>query len=201
MVCLLALVLIATPPAVAPPPQLAALAARLASAPAWQADFVQEFVPSGFTEGTKDAGTLVLAPPSRLRFDYGASGRIFAVSGNVARHVDLPAEACDAVLLSASTWSRLPLASILDPAAAAVAFTISETPGGILLEPREPISELARIEITLDKAGNVASVQVLDETGNRNMFSFTMWRSLPAQPVSRFEPGLAGRAPCRPEGP
>lgn len=201
MVCLLALVLAAAPSAVVPPPQLAALATRLASAPAWQADFVQEYVPSGFSEGTKDAGTLVLAPPSRLRFDYGASGRIFAVSGNVARHVDLPAGACDAVLLSASTWARLPLASILDPAAAAAAFAISETPGGIRLEPLEPIPELARIEITLDRAGNPASVLVLDQTGNRNTFSFTMWRTLPAQPTSRFEPALAGQAPCRPEGP
>lgn len=200
MVYLLVLALAAAPTTATPPPRLAALAARLASAPAWQADFVQEFVPSGFSEGTSDAGTLVLAPPSRLRFDYGASGRVFAVNGNVARHVDIPAEACDAVLLSASTWSRLPLASILDPAAAAAAFAISETPGGIRLEPLEPIPELARIEISLDGAGNVASVGVLDQTGNRNTFTFSRWRGLPAQPTSRFEPALAGQAPCRPEG-
>jgi len=199
MVYLLALVLAAIPPP-APPQQLAALAARLAASPAWQADFVQDFVPSGFSEGTKEAGILVLAPPARLRFDYGASGRIFAVSGSVARHVDLPAGACDAVLLSASTWSRLPLASILDPAAAAAAFAIEETPEAIHLRPLEAIPEIARIEVTLDQGGNVASVLVLDEAGNRNTFSFRMWRRLAAQPVSRFEPALPGYAPCRPEG-
>ncbi|HNX49492.1 MAG TPA: outer membrane lipoprotein carrier protein LolA [Thermoanaerobaculaceae bacterium] len=199
MVALLALLLAASPPPTQPS-QLATLAARMAAAPAWQADFVQDLVPAGFSEGTREAGTLVVAPPARLRFDYGADGRIFAVSGSVARQVDLQTGGCDAVLLSASTWSRLPLATILDPAAAAGSFVISEAPGMIGLTPREPIPELATVEIRLDQAGNVASVMVLDQTGNRNTFSFSRWRRLPAQPVSTFEPALPGHVPCRPEG-
>ena len=169
--------------------------------PAWQADFVQEFVPSGFSEGTKDAGTLVLAPPSRLRFDYGASGRIFAVSGNVARHVDLPAGACDAVLLSASTWSRLPLASILDPAAAVAAFAIAEVTGshpsraaGADLRARPASRSRSTRQATWRRSWS----STRPETATRSPSA--RGGASRAQPVSRFEPALAGHAPCRPEG-
>lgn len=196
MSVLLALALAAVPP---PPTALAEVAARLASAPAWQVSFVQEFVPAGFETGTKEAGTLLLVPPSRLRFDYGATGRVFAVDGSTARHVDQPAGVCDAVLLTASAWARLPLATILDPAAAAQVFTVEPSAGGLRLVPREPHPDLASIDIERDGDGNVTRLVVTDATGNRNLFSFSGWSKVPTPDASRFRPGLTGEAPCQPE--
>ena len=196
MSLLLMLTLAATPP---PPAALTEVAARLASAPAWQVSFVQEYVPAGFETGTKEAGTLLLAPPSRLRFDYGSTGRVFAVDGSIARHVDQPAGVCDAVLLTASAWARLPLATLLDPAAAAQVFTIEPMAGGLQLVPREPYPDLASITLEHDRDGTVIRLVITDEYGNRNLFSFSGWQRMPLPAISRFRPGLTGEAPCQPE--
>lgn len=195
---LLALVLAAAPP---PPDALARMTARLAQAPAWQVSFVQEFVPAGFDSGTREAGTLLLAPPARLRFDYGTSGRVFAVDGPVARHLDQPAGVCDAVLLTASAWARLPLATILDPAAAARTFAIAAVPEGTRLVPREPLAELASIDVACDRDGYVMRLVITDEAGNRNTFTFSGWKGVPAPPAARFQPSLPGQPPCQPEAP
>ncbi|HPC84521.1 MAG TPA: outer-membrane lipoprotein carrier protein LolA [Thermoanaerobaculaceae bacterium] len=193
------MLLLALALAAPPPPALAELAARLASAPAWHVGFVQEFVPAGFETGTEEAGTLLLAPPSRLRFDYGASGRVFAVDGTIARHVDQPAGVCDAVALTASAWARLPLSTLLDPGAAAKAFVVEPEPGGLRLLPREPVPELASLRIERDREGNVTRLEVTDETGNRNVFVFSGWTRVSAPDPSRFQPRLPGQDPCQPE--
>lgn len=198
MLALLALAVAAAP---RPPDTLAAVAARLASAPAWQVAFVQEFVPAGFESGTREAGTLLLAPPSRLRFDYGATGRVFAVDGTVARHVDEAAGVCDAVLLTASAWASLPLATVLDPAAAARAFAIEPARGGLRLVPLEPLAGVASVDIASDRDGHVTRLVVTDEAGNRNTLSFSGWRRVPAPAAARFQPGLPGSPPCQPEAP
>lgn len=193
---ILAIVLAATP---APPPTLVDLASRLASSGAWQADFVQEFVPTGFEAGSQDSGTLLLAPPSRLRFDYGSSGRIFAVSGSIARHVDVPAGVCDAVALSTSVWSRLPLATLLDPGATMQMFAVDATPGGLRLLPREPMPEMEAIHVTLGPDGHVARIETIDESGNRSVFRFSGWKPVRAPVPSHFQPSLPGQEPCQPE--
>lgn len=194
---LLLVIALAAPPTT--PPTLVELATRLAAATAWRVDFVQEFVPAGFETGTKEGGTLLLAPPSRLRFDYGSSGRVFAVDGSIARHVDQAAGACDAVRLTTSVWARLPLASVLDPGAAARTFVVEETSQGLRLVPREPLAEVAAIDITRDGSGHVVRLQVTDEAGNRNVFSFSGWTAVADPGPSRFEPSLPGSAPCQPE--
>lgn len=196
MSLLLAIALAATP---TPPPGLIELASRLAASPAWQADFVQEFVPAGFDTGSQDSGTMLLAPPSRLRFDYGSSGRIFAVSGLIARHVDAPAGVCDAVALSTSVWSRLPLATLLDPGATMQVFAVEQTPSGLHLVPREPMPEIEKIDITLGADGHVTRIETIDETGNRSIFRFSGWKAVPAPAPSRFLPSLPGQEPCHPE--
>jgi outer membrane lipoprotein-sorting protein len=186
--------------AAVPPPSLERLAAALRGAPAWHAAFVQTYTPEGFDQGTSDKGSLTLVPPDELRFDYASPGeRVFAVDGAVARLVDRKRGSCEAVRLDRGTWARLPLAAVLDPGAAAHAFTIESTGDGLRLIPHEPGPDLAEITVMLDGAGLPATVAVKDGAGNINQFEFTHWRTEKLPPNTLFRPALPGSPPCLPE--
>ncbi|MGE5236094.1 MAG: outer membrane lipoprotein carrier protein LolA [Acidobacteriota bacterium] len=179
---------------------LDALAATMKSAPAWHATFTQRYVPAGFTSGSTDHGRVLLAPPMRLRFDYdSASPRVFAVDGTVARLVDDAAGSCDAVLLDASEWGRLPLAALLDPAAARDTFTTTTHGNELRLVPRQPMPELAEVDVVVGHDGLPATVVAVDASGNRNEFTFGGWRRVAAPSDGLFQPSLPGTTPCAPE--
>jgi outer membrane lipoprotein-sorting protein len=189
-------------PTSTPPAELQHLATAMRGAAAWKATFTQTYTPSGFDEGTSDAGTVVVAPPGRLRFDYlGAEPRVFAVDEGVARQVDPGAGSCDAFRLDGALWDRLPLAALLDPAATVKSFDAVAVAGVLRLTPREPSPELASIEVTVGPSGLPATVVVRDGEGNRNLFSFSGWVAVAVPPAASFAPALPGKAPCRPEGP
>lgn len=197
LVLTLALALTPTPP----PVSLAAVAAALAGSPAWQAEFDQEYLPAGFDQGNREHGTVVIAPPARIRFDYGGPApRVFALDGNLARSVDPSAGTCDAVRIDQGAWERLPLAALLDPASAERSFQISSSGATLHLTPREPSPELVAIDVRVDASHFVTAVEVVDQDGNKNRFGFRRWRkaTLPAQAF--FRPALAGSPPCLPEG-
>ncbi len=195
MAILLVLAL-AAPPA---PDNLESLAVALRSAAAWRAAFTQVYIPEGFSEGTSDSGTLTVAPPARLRFDYtSGSPRTFTADGHVGRLVDIAAGSCDAVRLDTGTWGRLPLAAVLDPAAARRSFTVESRGRELRLVPREPTPDLAGITVLLDAANLPASVTVVDGSGTRNAFTFTGWRPVAAPPSAFFEASLPGKEPCQP---
>ena len=181
-------------------PSLESLAAAINDAPAWRASFAQRYVPAGFTEGTADQGVVTVAPPVRLRFEYrGESDQVFAVDGAVVRMVDPGAGICDALRLDSATWGRLPLAALLDPAAAGRAFTSATRGAALVLVPREPMPELAELEVTVGRDGLPSTVVVLDGAGNRNEFSFRDWRRQSDPGVEPFRPSLAGQPPCVPD--
>ena len=181
-------------------PTLDGLAAAINAAPAWRASFTQRYIPAGFAEGTTDRGVVTLAPPVRLRFEYrGDSGQVFAVDGAVIRIVDPEAGTCDALVLDSATWGRLPLAALLDPAAAGQAFETAVRETTLVLVPREPMTELARLEVTVGRDGLPATVVVLDAAGNRNEFAFRDWRRDRDPGIEAFRPALAGQPPCLPD--
>lgn len=181
-------------------PTLESLAAAINAAPAWRASFAQRYVPAGFTEGTTDQGSVTVAPPVRLRFEYrGENEQVFAVDGAVVRMVDPGAGICDALRLDNAAWGRLPLAALLDPAAAGRAFTSASRGAALVLHPREPMPELAELEVTAGRDGLPATVVVLDGAGNRNEFSFRDWRRQRDPGLEPFRPALAGQAPCVPD--
>jgi Outer membrane lipoprotein carrier protein LolA len=191
------LLLAAPPPATA---ELDGLLATLRAAPAWQAHFVQRYVPSGFKEGNRDEGEVVLVAPSSLRFDYsGKDPRAFAVDGTVARLVDDVAGTCDAVRLDSATWDRLPLAALLDPGAARAAFVVSREGNALRLVPRSPGPELSQLVIGAGTDHLPAEVVATDGNGNRNEFSFTGWRKVEPPAPAFFRPALPGAKPCLPE--
>ena len=181
-------------------PSLETLAAAINAAPAWRAGFVQRYVPAGFTEGTTDQGVVTIAPPVRLRFEYrGESNQVFAVDGAIVRMVDPEAGTCDALRLDSATWGRLPLAALLDPAAADRVFTAGTRGAALVLVPRQPMPELASLEVTVGRDGLPATVVVLDAAGNRNEFGFRDWRRQRDPGVELFRPSLPGQEPCVPD--
>ncbi|MEW6336387.1 MAG: outer membrane lipoprotein carrier protein LolA [Acidobacteriota bacterium] len=172
----------------------------MAGSAAWQAEFEQRFTPAGFTTPTVEAGRLALAPPDGLRFDYRTGvGRVFAVEEGIARMVDQGAGSCEAFRLDPATWGRLPLAALLDPAAAEASFTVAATARGVRLAPREPLPEVAEIVLEPGADGLPASILVVDASGNRNEFVFTSWRRTAVPGDAFFRPSLPGQAPCSPE--
>jgi len=186
--------------AAAPPDGLERLAAALRAGRAWQADFVQLYTPEGFEDGTTDRGTLTVAPPASLRFDYtSGSPRTFAADDGIGRLVDQAAGTCDAVRLDAGTWGRLPLAAVLDPAVARRAFVVEGSGADLRLVPREPTAELSEVTLTLDKGNLPRTVTVRDASGNRNRFAFSGWRPVPLPSPAFFQPGLPGSRPCLPD--
>ncbi len=175
------------------------VAAAVGAAPAWQAAFTQRYVPAGFETGAAESGTLTVAPPASLRFDYaGGAPRTFAANGAVARWVDPGAGACTAVRIDAGTWGRLPLAAILDPGAARAAFAITASGRELTLAAREPTPELVSVVVRVGDGSLPASVTVVDASGNRNEFTLSAWRRCAAPPAGFFRPALAGQAPCDP---
>ncbi|MGD1148290.1 MAG: outer membrane lipoprotein carrier protein LolA [Thermoanaerobaculaceae bacterium] len=193
------LLLLALP---APPAQdaLDRLAAALRGAAAWQAGFVQKYTPEGFETGTTERGTLILSPPSEIRFDYTSGApRVFASDGSVGRLVDPAAGSCEAIRLDAGAWGRLPLAVALDPAASRRAFVVDSSGRTLRLVPKDPTPELAEITIDLGEDGLPTDLTVRDGSGNRNEFVFSGWRSRAAPPSSIFRPSLPGSPPCAPE--
>ena len=176
------------------------VAAALRRSPCWHTEFTQRYVPAGFETGASESGGLTVAFPGRLRFDYaGAAPRVFATDGTIARTVDPTAGACTAVRLDAGDWSRLPLAAILDPGAARATFAVASRDRTLTLTARAPTPELARVEIVVGGDGLPGEVTVIDESGNRNEFSFAGWRREGEPGDDLFRPALAGTVPCQPD--
>jgi outer membrane lipoprotein-sorting protein len=196
LTALLLLVLSANPA----PDALDRLAGALRASRGWRAAFAQEYIPEGFDTGTTERGTVTLAPPARLRFDYiSGAARIFATDGSVGRLVDPGAGTCDAVRLDAGVWARLPLSAVLDPAAARRAFVVEANGAAIRLIPREPTPDLAQVTVTIGPDDLPHDVTVRDASGNRNQFTFSGWRPDREPPPSFFQPSLPGSSPCAPE--
>ncbi len=193
MIALLLAVTLAAPPVA----DLETVAATIRSAPAWEVPFTQRFVPTGFSSGTEEKGTLLLRPPDAARFDY--AGRVFAVKDAVARLVDSEAGTCEAVRLSPATVDRLPLAAILDPGAARASFEVAANARTLTLIPRQSGGNLARIVLSLGPDGLPSGIVVHDTSGDRNEFQFQRWRRRNAPADNAFVPSLPGLPPCKPE--
>jgi outer membrane lipoprotein-sorting protein len=195
---LLALALAAPP---APPAvDLETLHRALASAPAWRVEFVQNYVPAGLDAGTRDTGTLLLAPPARLRFDYsGTNPRVFAVDGAVARLVEAAAGSCEAVALDQGKWGRLPLTALLDPQAARHAFLVEAGVDQLRLVPTDAALDVAEIVVVVGPQSLPISVRISDSLGNRNEFQLSGWTAVADPGIEPFRPHLPGSPACGPD--
>lgn len=175
------------------------LAAALRRAPAWRVEFVQRYLPAGLETATSETGTLLLAPPARLRFDYaGAQPRTFAVDGAVARLVEPVAGTCDALELDHGRWQQLPLAALLDPAAAREAFHVHPESGRLRLVPRQATVDIGEIVVAAKPGALPTAITVQDAAGNRNEFRLSRWSPIADPGFQPFQPHLPGQPPCAP---
>lgn len=148
------------------------------------ADFVQTYVPAGFTDGESESGTVAFDLPERLRWDYADPyPRSFLVSGatvyawsagdDAGRRLDLESEEArhlDLLRLDTDELSRRYVAE-LDGAREA---------GGleVVLLPREPGSEIVEARLGIGPERLLSSLSYRDAEGNRTRFELSTPRPL-----------------------
>jgi hypothetical protein len=194
-----AVALTAWMPAAAEPgmPALEALGTALRGAAAWQADYTQEYVPAGMSSGERVEGTVAVAWPDRALFVAGSPPwQMMGLEGRVVRLVDLEVDSCDEHRLDDEEWARVPLAAVLDPAAAVDRFTVLEHGGrGFALAPREP-GGVDRVEVVLDERSLPAEVVIRDPQGAVNRLRFSAWRRADGPPDGRWLPQAPPGVEC-----
>jgi len=169
------------------------LRARLEAQPQ-VTDFLQEYLPAGFSSGDSETGRLTLALPSCLRWDYDepfeksyllcketiwtwnpgeSSGRTFTVDPAEERGLDL-------LRLSVERLAERYTAELVDGPGAATA---------LRLEPLGPATEIAAATLTLTAGGaSLAELSYRDVEGNTTRFEFSGQRSLASDAVDLDPP-------------
>ncbi len=169
----------------------------LKSQPGWTAPYRQIYVAAGMTGGDEVEGTVWLAWPSRARFVSGQPPvRLMGLDGRRVRLVDLEVGACDEHRLDDAEWARLPLAVVLDPAAAVDSFAVLPAVGaGFVLVPRSE-GGVARVEVSLGGDGLPTEVVVRDLAGSTNRLVLGTWQAAPAAPDGGFLPTPPAGVDC-----
>jgi outer membrane lipoprotein-sorting protein len=162
---------------------LAAVRERLAAEPRI-ADFVQTYVPAGFSSGESESGTVAFDLPERVRWDYvepyprsflvagvtvyawsagDEAGRRLALDSAEARHLDLLR--LDAVQLA----QRYVAERITAPTGDGVE---------VVLTPLASDSEIAEARIAVDPELAFTSLSYRDREGNATRFELSPTRRL-----------------------
>ena len=177
--------------------RLDALNRALSGAPAWHAEFDQEYIPVGMTMGEKAHGQVWLAWPDRALFHTGQPPfRLMGLQGRTVRLVDLPDETCDEHQLSDREWERVPLAAVLDPRGALVHFDIVEHMDiGIVLIPKEP-GGVDRVEVILGEDNLPDEVSIWDPQGAVNCLEFSDWTRSKEPPDGTWLPAAPANVEC-----
>lgn len=190
-----------TPGTSAPPPAVPDRAsAALESAVAHYSDgsahssaFVQIYTPSGFTTARREAGTVSIQVPQRVRFDYTApEKKVFTYDAGEGRFFSPEDKQLTVRRLSEDETARLPVVFLTRPADLARQYEITvdsgETPSAtrLLLTPRVARPELAWLRLAIQDDGSVRELSYQDSAGNRTEFRFEAWKSGKARPAADF---------------
>jgi hypothetical protein len=168
---------------------LETLNSRLRGAPAWQADYSQEYIAAGMGAGDEVSGVVVVAFPDRALFrSVEPEGQMMGLEGRLVRLVDLGVPSCDEHWLDDDEWARVPLAAVLDPRGAIDRFTILDHgESGFVLVPRE-VGGIDRVEVVLSEDDLPDEVVVIDPQGAINRLRFTSWRATDGPPEGQWLP-------------
>jgi outer membrane lipoprotein carrier protein len=156
------------------------------------ARFVQTYTPAGFTSAKKESGTIWIQAPQRLRFDYAdPEAKVFTYDDGEGRFYSPADKQLDVKKLSPEERARLPIVFLTRPADLAQAYgvTVEHASDGIerlVLVPRNPSPELARLSLTLAADGAIRELAYSDDAGNRTEFRFEAWRSEKARPAGDY---------------
>ena len=167
--------------------RLEALGEALRRHEAWTAEYRQEYVAAGMSQGDEQKGKVWVAWPLRVLFETSdPEVRSLGLDGRRVRLVDVEAGSCDDHELTDEEWERVPLAALLDPRGAAERFSVSSTGGGgIVLEPRSK-GGVNRVDVELDDAHMPLRFVVVDPQGAVNRVTFSGWK--PARPPGAWLP-------------
>ena len=168
---------------------LEALGQALRGGVVWQADYRQEYVAEGMSEGEELAGVVWVAWPDRALFRSGEPvTRQMGLDGRRVRLLDLEVPSCDEHLLDDDEWARVPLAAVLDPRGATDHFTVLDSgERGFVLVPRKP-GGVDRVEVVLGEGNLPLELVVIDPQGATNRLHFTGWQKTNAPPDGSWLP-------------
>lgn len=174
---------------------LQGIAAALQRQPVWTADYVQEYLPAGMTEGDEERGTLTLAWPDHALFIAGDPPvRLMGMVGRAVRLLDLEVPSCDDHQLTREEWERTPLIAILEPQRAVERFSVALEGSTLVLRPRNA-GGVSRLAVTVDDKGLPAQVTIEDAAGAVNRLTFSRWRR-GASPAGGWLPPPPGGLVC-----
>lgn len=178
------------------------LGSALRAADGWQADFEQEYVAAGMSQGERVTGKVWLAWPDRVYFETGDPVvRTMGLDGRHARLVDLEVPSCDEHVLTDEDWQRVPLAAVLHPGSAVDNFTVvARGEAGLSLMPREP-GGVEEVELVLDERRMPREVVIVDPQGARNRLLFNGWRTADGPPEGVWLPSPPPGLSCVAEAP
>ena len=170
-------------------PGLEALNSALRAAPAWQAEYAQEYVAAGMGAGDEISGVVVVAFPDRALFrSVEPAGQMMGLEGRLVRLLDLEVPSCDDHHLDVDEWARVPLAAVLDPQGAVDRFTVLDHgERGFTLVPREP-GGVDRVSVVLGEDNLPDEVVVVDPQGATNRLRFSTWHAVDGPPDGQWLP-------------
>ena len=156
-----------------------ALARQAIERYAWTADFVQTFVPAGFSSGEREAGRVSLQLPGMLRWDYELPyEKSFLIRGATAFSWNADELSGRKALLEAEDLNHLALLE-LDIATLRARYRaeLSQAAGGgveIALVPIEPGHEIRDAHLRIDATSyQLLTVRYSDVEGNTTEFQLS----------------------------
>ncbi len=161
---------------------------RYADGMAHAAAFVQIYTPAGFTAAKREAGTVWIQAPERLRFEYTApEKKTFTYDAGEGRLFAPEDRQLSVHKLSLEEKARLPIVFLTSAEELARGYAIAAEPregGAVLLTltPRVPHPDLAWLKLTVVPNGSVPELSFEDSGGNRTVFRFEAWRQEKAHP-------------------
>jgi outer membrane lipoprotein-sorting protein len=186
----LALVLAALPPEA----QSALDRARsyYADGSAHAADFVQIYTPAGFTTAKREAGTVWIQAPERLRFEYTApEKKTFTYDAGEGRFYAPEDRQLTVHRLSPDEKARLPIVFLISAENLARDYIIAPEAAesgaiSLRLTPRAPHPDLSWLKLAVERDGSVPELSFEDNGGNRTIFRFEAWRKEKAHPAADY---------------
>jgi len=169
--------------------------ARLARAAGFYGDgaahaspFTQIYTPAGFASAKREAGTVWVQSPQRLRFDYAApEKKVFTYDAGEGRFFSPDDKQLTIRKLTADEQARLPLVFLSKPEDLSDRYQITlDASGAILLKPKAADSDLAWVKVAVGSTGNVEALSYEDASGNRTEFRFEGWKAEKARPPADY---------------
>lgn len=170
---------------------LAAARAELERA-AWQADFVQTYVPAGFSSGERETGRLAVSLPGRLRWDYEVPyPKAFLIAGRQAYTWNAGEATGRRALLEEAEREHLALLELdveaLRGRYSAVVGEVSDEGLEIVLEPLGDAVDIRSASIVLDaQSQRITALAYSDLEGNTTRFDLSGHRIVADEGL--FEP-------------